>query len=59
MAAGILKPANTISETVDAWVAQGKVDPYICQTFELKDAVEAMRVLQNRQAIGKVVVLID
>lgn len=46
-------------EVVDAWIAQGKVDPYICQTFELKDAVDAMRVLQNRQAIGKVVVLID
>lgn len=46
-------------DMIDGWIAQGKVDPYICQTFELKDAVEAMRVLQNRQAIGKVVVLID
>ncbi|MFT6489987.1 MAG: NADPH2:quinone reductase [Parvibaculaceae bacterium] len=46
-------------DTVDAWVAEGKIDPYICQTFQLKDTVEAMRVLQNRQAVGKVVVLID
>lgn len=46
-------------ETIDAWVAEGKIHPYVCATFPLAQAVDAMRVLQERRAIGKVVVTMD
>jgi NADPH2:quinone reductase len=43
-------------ETIDRWAAEGKIDPYVCATFPLEKAVDAMRLLQERKAIGKVVV---
>lgn len=43
-------------ETIDRWAAEGKIDPYVCVTFPLEKAVDAMRLLQERKAIGKVVV---
>ncbi|MGB5950196.1 MAG: NADPH:quinone oxidoreductase family protein [Parvibaculum sp.] len=46
-------------ETIDRLAAEGKIDPYVCATFPLERAVDAMRMLQNRQAIGKVVVTMD
>lgn len=45
--------------TIDAWAAEGKIDPYVCASFPLERAVDAMRMLQNRQVIGKVVVTMD
>lgn len=39
--------------------ASGKIDPYVCATFPLERAVEAMAMLQNRQAVGKVVITMD
>ncbi|MGB3811054.1 MAG: NADPH:quinone oxidoreductase family protein [Parvibaculum sp.] len=46
-------------EAIDRLAAEGKIDPYVCATFPLDHAVEAMRMLQNRQAIGKVVITMD
>lgn len=46
-------------EAIDLLAAEGKIDPYVCATFPLDHAVEAMRMLQNRQAIGKVVIVMD
>ncbi|MDE1173108.1 MAG: NADPH:quinone oxidoreductase family protein [Parvibaculaceae bacterium] len=46
-------------ETIDRLAAEGKIDPYVCATFPLERAVDAMRMLQNRQAIGKVVITMD
>lgn len=43
-------------ETIDKWAAEGKIDPYVCATFPLEKAVDAMRMLQERKAVGKVVV---
>lgn len=43
-------------EMVDGWAATGKIDPYICATFPLTQAVDAMRLLQERKAVGKVVI---
>ena len=34
----------------------GVIRPYVCQTFPLDQAVEAMQMLQTRKVIGKVVV---
>ncbi|ABS62072.1 Alcohol dehydrogenase zinc-binding domain protein [Parvibaculum lavamentivorans DS-1] len=42
-------------EAVDRLAAEGKIDPHICARFPLERAVEAMRLLQNREAVGKVV----
>lgn len=46
-------------EAIDCLAAEGKIDPYVCATFPLDHAVEAMRMLQNRQAVGKVVIVMD
>ena len=43
-------------EAIDRLAAEGKIDPYICARFPLEKAVEAMRMLQNRQVVGKVVI---
>lgn len=41
--------------TVDAWAAEGKIRPHVCATFPLEHALDAMRLLQDRKVIGKVV----
>ena len=38
-----------------AWYKEGKLRPHISQTFKLKDAAEAMKVLMDRRSTGKVV----
>ena len=40
------------------WVKQGKIHPYVSQTFPLEQAVQAMELLATRQAFGKVVLTI-
>ena len=41
---------------IDKWAAEGKIRPYICAEFPLERAVDAMRMLQDRKVIGKVVI---
>jgi NADPH2:quinone reductase len=41
---------------IDAMLAEGKLHPHVCARFPLTRAVEAMRMLQNRKAVGKVIV---
>jgi NADPH2:quinone reductase len=41
---------------LDAMLAGGKLHPYVCARFPLAQAVDAMRMLQDRKAIGKVIV---
>jgi len=36
--------------------AEGKIRPCICARFPLERAVDAMRMLQERKAVGKVVI---
>lgn len=43
-------------EAVDRLAAEGKIKPHICARFPLERAVDAMRMLQNREAVGKVVI---
>jgi NADPH2:quinone reductase len=42
-----------------ALLASGAIDPYVCAGFELEQAAEAMKMLENRQVIGKVVVTLN
>ncbi|MEQ8266290.1 MAG: NADPH:quinone oxidoreductase family protein [Parvibaculum sp.] len=42
-------------EAVDRLAAEGKIAPHISARFPLERAVDAMRLLQNREAVGKVV----
>jgi len=44
--------------TIDAWAAEGKIRPHVCAEFPLERAHEAMRMLQERRVIGKVVLTI-
>lgn len=46
-------------ETIDQWATDGKISPYVCATFPLEKSVDAMRLLQDRKAIGKVVITCD
>ncbi len=46
-------------EAVDRLAAEGKIVPYVCATFPLERAVDAMRLLQERKAVGKVVITMD
>ncbi len=41
---------------LDAMLADGKLRPHVCACFPLAQAVDAMRMLQDRKAIGKVIV---
>ncbi len=44
---------------IDRWASEGKIDPYVCATFPLEQAVDAMRMLQDRKAVGKVVLTMN
>ena len=46
-------------QAIDNWASEGKIDPYVCATFPLERAVDAMRMLQDRQAVGKVVLTMN
>ncbi|AWZ03206.1 narbonolide/10-deoxymethynolide synthase PikA2, modules 3 and 4 [Rhodobiaceae bacterium] len=46
-------------KAIDSWASEGKIDPYVCATFPLERAVDAMRLLQDRQAVGKVVLTMN
>jgi NADPH2:quinone reductase len=37
----------------------GRIDPYICASFPLEHAVDAMRMLTDRKVVGKVVVTMN
>jgi len=41
---------------LDRMLAEGKLHPHVCARFPLAQAVDAMRMLQDRKAIGKVIV---
>lgn len=43
-------------EAVIRWVTEGRIRPHICQTFDLEQTEDALRMLADRKAIGKVVV---
>ena len=43
-------------ETIDRWASEGRIEPHVCATFPLEQGVEALRMLENRQVVGKVVV---
>lgn len=41
---------------IDTMLGQKAIRPHICARFPLDEAIQALRMLQNRQAIGKVIV---
>ena len=47
------------NEAIHRMAANGDIDPYICKGFPLEQAAEAMRLLQNRQVVGKTVVTMN
>jgi len=44
---------------VHRMATNGEIDPYVCKAFPLEHAVQAMRLLQNREAVGKTVVTMN
>ena len=38
---------------------EGAIDPYVCAGFPLEQAVDAMKMLENRKVVGKVVVTMN
>jgi NADPH2:quinone reductase len=49
---------RSMLELIGHW-ERGELSPYVSRTFPLDQASEALRVLADREAIGKVVVTID
>ena len=49
--------ANT--EAIHQMASNGEIDPYVCQGFPLEQAVDAMRLLENREVVGKTVVTMN
>jgi NADPH2:quinone reductase len=41
--------------TIDAWAGEGRIRPHVCAEVPLERAHEALRMLQERRVIGKVV----
>jgi NADPH2:quinone reductase len=41
---------------LDAMLAEGRLHPHVCATFPLERTVDAMRMLEERKAVGKVIV---
>jgi NADPH2:quinone reductase len=41
---------------LDAMLAEGKLHPHVCARFPLERAIDAMRMLERREAVGKVIV---
>jgi len=41
---------------IHRWASEGLVRPYVCETFPLERAIDALRMLVDRKAVGKVVV---
>ena len=40
-------------------LARGDIDPYVCAGFPLEQAVPAMKMLEDRKVVGKVVVTMN
>ena len=49
---------QNIAELFDLWKA-GKIDPLVSETYDIEHAHEAIAKLENRGAIGKLVVTMD
>jgi NADPH:quinone reductase len=43
---------------LEAWVASGRLRPHISASYALSDAKEALRLMADRQAIGKIVLTV-
>ena len=50
------KQTNANISQVFTWIAEGKLNPTIQQTFSLAETKTALNKIANRQAIGKIVI---
>ena len=48
-----------VSDALYAMADQGEIKPYISHAQPLEQAVEAMRLLENREVVGKAVVTMN
>ncbi len=48
-----------VRDTIYQLLKEKKIDPYVCAGFPLDKAVDAMKMLENRKVIGKVVVTMN
>ncbi len=48
-----------VADKLYAMARDGQIDPYVCRGFPLEQAVDAMRLLENRDVIGKTVVTMN
>lgn len=42
---------------IDQWAEEGRIRPHVCATLPLEQAADALRMLERREVIGKVVVV--
>ena len=50
---------KVVDDRLYEMAASGDIDPYVCAGFPLEAAVDAMRMLENRDVIGKAVVTMN
>jgi NADPH2:quinone reductase len=50
---------NRTREAIYTLLEEGSIDPYVCADFPLEKAVDALKMLENRKVIGKVVVCMN
>jgi len=48
-----------VADELYTMACDGRIDPHVCRGFPLEHAVEAMRLVQNREVIGKTVVTMN
>jgi NADPH2:quinone reductase len=50
---------NRTREAIYTLLEEGSIEPYVCAGFPLEKAVDALKMLENRKVIGKVVVTMN
>ena len=50
---------KAVSDQLYDMACSGKIDPYVCRGFPLEHARDAMRLLQDREVIGKTVLTMN
>jgi len=46
-------------DTIVRWASEDKFRPHVCQTFPLENALEALQMIADRMAIGKIVLTMN
>jgi len=49
---------DSVMGTIDAWLQSGQLSPHICQRLTFDEVPRGLALLQQRQVVGKVVIMV-